>query len=104
MFLIKVFCFCLIITIAVSRSVVQLDDDQDTYSHIHKINEPVVFEEFDEIIEMSSLSTESPKAPLKEKLSFMDMVILLALWNKEREFNNYNKGPFADPKSAAEVL
>lgn len=104
MFLIKAYCFSLIVTLVFSRSVTRIDDDQDTYSNIHKINDPpVVFEEFDEIIELTSLTTEASKAPLKEKLSFMDMVVLLALWNKQREFNNYNNGPFADHKSVAPI-
>ncbi|KAL5291568.1 hypothetical protein ACFFRR_010778 [Megaselia abdita] len=100
---IKIFYFSLIIGVTFCRSVIRFDDDQDTYSNIHRINEPAVFEEFEEIIEMSSLSTETPKAALKEKLSFMDMVVLLALWNKERELNRYNKGPFPDHNSVASI-
>lgn len=104
MYLIKVlFCFSLLITIACSRSVTSFDDDQLNYSNIHKINEPAVFEEFEEIIEMNPLSMETATAPLKEKLSFMDMVVLLALWNKERELNNYNEGPFDDHKSVTSI-
>lgn len=103
MFLKVFFCLSFLITIACSRSVTSFDHDQYNYSNIHKINEPAVFEEFEEIIEINSLSTEKPKAPLKEKLSFMDMVVLLALWNKEREFNNYNEGPFGDHKSVTPI-
>lgn len=101
MFLIKAFfCFSLLVTIAWSKSVTSFDDH---YSNIHKIKEPAVFEKFEEIIEMSSLSTETPKGPLKETLSFMDIVVLLALWNKEREFNNYNEGPVGDHKSVTSI-
>lgn len=104
MFLIKIYCLCLLITLVFSRTITRIDaeDDQDLNSNIYKVKEPVVFEDFEEMIELNSLSTETPKA-LKEKLSFMDMVVLLALWNKEREFNNYNNGPFADHKSVAPI-
>lgn len=101
MFLIKVFCFTLIVTIASSKVIKRIDDDLDFHSNINKIREPQIMEEFQEIIQISSLTTETPKPQLKEKLSFMDMVVLLALWNKERELNNYNSGPFPDQQSVS---
>lgn len=100
MFLAKIYWFLTIVSVVLSKAVDHNKID-DTHSNINKIGEPFG-EEIEEIIQFSPMTTQPPK-PLKEKLSFMDMVVLLALWNKERELNAYRSGPFWDDKLVSPI-